>query len=136
MIEETEICRGNIKVNNYYIVIYCASACCAVGYKDNFKNTSVNFKSKNCDAYSVMQTLLLLIVKDSSVKNTRYESPLCGISTLGMQSNTVQILCFWTLCIVLFLSKTPSCLCLRTQRFGDWILSPSSGNTYSAGSNR
>jgi hypothetical protein len=33
------------------------------------------------------------------------------------------MLCLWTLSIVLFLSKT--------QRFGDWILSPSSGKTYS-----
>jgi hypothetical protein len=31
----------------------------------------------------------------------------------------IQLLCFWTLSIVLFLFKT--------QRFGDWILSPSSG---------
>jgi hypothetical protein len=34
----------------------------------------------------------------------------------------LQILCFWTLSIVLFLFKK--------QRFGDWILSPSSGKTY------
>jgi hypothetical protein len=27
--------------------------------------------------------------------------------------------------------KTPSCLFFKTQRFGDWILSPSSGKTYS-----
>jgi hypothetical protein len=32
--------------------------------------------------------------------------------------------CFWTLSIVLFLFKT-------TQRFGDWILFPSSVETYS-----
>jgi hypothetical protein len=29
-----------------------------------------------------------------------------------------------------------SCFYLKTQRFGDWILSPSSGKTYSVGSNR
>jgi hypothetical protein len=27
--------------------------------------------------------------------------------------------------------KSPSCLFFKTQRFGDWILSPSSGETYS-----
>jgi hypothetical protein len=43
----------------------------------------------------------------------------------------VQILCFWTVSIVLSSSKKPSCLFFRTQRFGDWILSPSSGKTYS-----
>jgi hypothetical protein len=31
--------------------------------------------------------------------------------------------------------KTPSCLFFKTQRFGDWILSPSSGKTYSDGPN-
>jgi hypothetical protein len=34
------------------------------------------------------------------------------------------------------LSKMLSCLYLKTQYFGDWILSPSSGKTYSVGSNR
>jgi hypothetical protein len=32
--------------------------------------------------------------------------------------------------------KTSSCLFFKAQRFGDWILSPSSGKTYSSGSNR
>jgi hypothetical protein len=32
--------------------------------------------------------------------------------------------------------KTKSSLYFKTQRFGDWILSPSSSGTYSAGSNR
>jgi hypothetical protein len=27
--------------------------------------------------------------------------------------------------------KTPSCLFFKIKRFGDWILSPSSGKTYS-----
>jgi hypothetical protein len=36
----------------------------------------------------------------------------------------------------MFLSKMSSCLHFKTQRFGDWILSPSSGKTYSVGSNR
>jgi hypothetical protein len=31
--------------------------------------------------------------------------------------------------------ETPSCLFFETQRFGDWILSPSSGKTYSVGPN-
>jgi hypothetical protein len=42
------------------------------------------------------------------------------------RSPLAQILCFWTLSIVLSSSKTPSCLFFKTQRFGDWILSPSS----------
>jgi hypothetical protein len=33
-------------------------------------------------------------------------------------STSVQILCFWTLSVVLFLSKTPPCLYFKTQRFG------------------
>jgi hypothetical protein len=36
--------------------------------------------------------------------------------------NAIQISCSWILSTVLFLFKT---------RFGDWILSPSSGKTYS-----
>jgi hypothetical protein len=32
------------------------------------------------------------------------------------------MLYFWTISIVLFLSKTFSCFCLETQHFGDWIL--------------
>jgi hypothetical protein len=48
----------------------------------------------------------------------------------------VHILCFWTLSVVLSLSKISSCLFFKTQRFGDWILSPFSGKTYSGGPNR
>jgi hypothetical protein len=55
----------------------------------------------------------------------------------GLSSRViVQILRFWTLSIVLSSSETPSCLFSKTQRFVDWILSPSSGKTYSVGSNR
>jgi hypothetical protein len=36
----------------------------------------------------------------------------------------LQLLCFWTLSIILFL--------FGTQRFGDWILSPSSGKNISS----
>jgi hypothetical protein len=46
-----------------------------------------------------------------------------------------QILCFWTLSIVLFLSKTLSCLYFKTQHFRDWILPLPSGKTYSLGPN-
>jgi hypothetical protein len=46
------------------------------------------------------------------------------------------IFCFWTISIVFSLSKTPSCLFFKTRRFGDWIVSPFSDNTYSVGSNR
>jgi hypothetical protein len=38
--------------------------------------------------------------------------------TVSDRLGNVQLLCFWTLFIVLFL--------IKTQRFGDWILSPSS----------
>jgi hypothetical protein len=57
-------------------------------------------------------------------------SKVCDGGTL------VQILRFWTLPMVLFLSKRHSCLSFKTQRFGDWILSPSSSKTYSVGSNK
>jgi hypothetical protein len=47
---------------------------------------------------------------------------------------SLQILCFWTSSIILLsLSKTPSCLYYKTQRFRDWILSPSSGKALSIG---
>jgi hypothetical protein len=44
-----------------------------------------------------------------------------SIAQITQLEITVQILCFWTLSIVLSLSKTPSCLFFKTQRFGDWI---------------
>jgi hypothetical protein len=47
----------------------------------------------------------------------------------------VQILCFWILSIVLSLSKNIGLFILK-KRFGNWILSPSSGKTYSVGPNR
>jgi hypothetical protein len=47
----------------------------------------------------------------------------------------VQILRFWTISNVLSLFKSSSCLSFKIQRFGNWILSPSSGKTYSVGSN-
>jgi hypothetical protein len=50
---------------------------------------------------------------------------LCDEGTL------VQMLCFCTLSIVLSLSKKPSCLFFKTQGCGNWILSLSSGKTYS-----
>jgi hypothetical protein len=51
-----------------------------------------------------------------------HDLKVCGDYTL------IQILSSWLLLIVLNLFKT--------QRFGYWILSPSSGKTYSVGSNR
>jgi hypothetical protein len=45
----------------------------------------------------------------------------------------LQVLCFWTLSIVLSLSKTLYCLFCKTKRFGYCILSLSSGKTYSVG---
>jgi hypothetical protein len=59
-----------------------------------------------------------------------YDLKICNDGTL------VEILCFWTLSIALFLSKSPFSSHFKTQRFGDWILSPSSGKTYSVGPNR
>jgi uncharacterized membrane protein YoaT (DUF817 family) len=49
------------------------------------------------------------------------------VKTSNLKEENVQILCFWTLSIILFLFKT--------QRLGDWLLSPSSGKTYSFGPN-
>jgi hypothetical protein len=44
----------------------------------------------------------------------------CGVyKALGF-AIPVQILRFWTLSIVLSLSKTSSCLSFKTQHFGDW----------------
>jgi hypothetical protein len=48
----------------------------------------------------------------------------------------LQLLRSRTLSIVSYMSKMSSCLYFKTQCFGDWILSPSSGKTYSVGSNR
>jgi hypothetical protein len=36
----------------------------------------------------------------------------------------------------LSLSKMSFCLCFKTQRFGGWILFPTSGKAYSVRSNR
>jgi hypothetical protein len=47
----------------------------------------------------------------------------------------IQVLCFCTLSTVLSLTKNRNVL-FKTHRFGDWILSPSSGKTYSIGPNR
>jgi hypothetical protein len=57
--------------------------------------------------------------------NSKYDLKVCDDGTV------VQILCSWTLSIFLPLSKTPSRLFFKILRFGDWILSPSSGKTYS-----
>jgi hypothetical protein len=48
----------------------------------------------------------------------------------------VQLFCFWTYPSSCLYLKTPSFLFFKTQRFGGWILSPSSGKTYSVGPNR
>jgi hypothetical protein len=68
------------------------------------------------------------------------QSPVPGIFTCiknlsEVSEGNVKILRVysWTLSVVLFLSKAPSLLCFKTQRFGDWILSPSSSKTYSVG---
>jgi hypothetical protein len=46
----------------------------------------------------------------------------------------IEILWFWTLSIILSLSKTLSRLFFKTH-FRDWIQSPSSGKTYTVGPN-
>jgi hypothetical protein len=45
----------------------------------------------------------------------------------------VQILSLWTLSIVPSLSKNTVLFILKTQRFGDWFLSPSLSKTYLIG---
>jgi hypothetical protein len=47
----------------------------------------------------------------------------------NITSSCTQILRFWTLSIVLSLSKTQPCLFFKTQRFGDWIMSPEIGTS-------
>jgi hypothetical protein len=47
------------------------------------------------------------------------------------QASTLIKLRFFTLSIVLLLSKSPFWFCLKTRRFGDWILSAFSGKIYS-----
>jgi hypothetical protein len=47
-----------------------------------------------------------------------YDLKVCDDGSL------IKFYCVWTLSTVLFLLKNP-------QRFGDWIMSPSSGGTYS-----
>jgi hypothetical protein len=64
----------------------------------------------------------LAVAVPSDPEGTEYEFDHSRQST-----TEVQMLRFWTSSIVLSLSKTPSCIFSRTQRFGDWILSPSSG---------
>jgi hypothetical protein len=58
------------------------------------------------------------------------------ILKLSSRNNCIQILCCLTLVIVLSLSKNTVLFYFKTQRFGDWILSSSSGNTFSFGPNR
>jgi hypothetical protein len=41
----------------------------------------------------------------------------------------VEMLCFWTLSIVLSWSKKPPCLFFKTQLFCDWILSQETGTS-------
>jgi hypothetical protein len=48
------------------------------------------------------------------------------VSNDGVNTTGLQILCFWTLFIVLFSFITPSRILFKTRCFGDWILSPSS----------
>jgi hypothetical protein len=50
------------------------------------------------------------------ITECKYDLKVCDDGTL------VQILRFWTLSIILSLSKTSSCLSSKRQRFGDWIL--------------
>jgi hypothetical protein len=62
--------------------------------------------------------------------NNKSDLKVCDDGTL------LQVLRVWTLSIFLSLTKNSSCLFSKTQRFADWILSPSSRKTYSVGSNR
>jgi hypothetical protein len=60
--------------------------------------------------------------RNQSLYRLRYPGSILRgykISKFMMMGMLIQLLCFWTYFIVLFLFKT--------QCFGDWILSPSSG---------
>jgi hypothetical protein len=82
------------------------------------------------------QTCLLSLQATHELKPpTDRDNSFESCSVYGYVS-LIQILFFWTLSNVLFISKTPSRFYLKTQRFADWILSPSSGKTYSVGPNR
>jgi hypothetical protein len=50
-------------------------------------------------------------------------------SSSFVEMPSFKLLCFWTLSSVLFLFKTVLFF-VRAQRFGDWILSPSSGGNW------
>jgi hypothetical protein len=66
-------------------------------------------------------TLKMEIARNSrNIGNTTHTCKLKG-HRRRINTNSEQMLCFWTLSlsIVLFLSKTSSCLHFKTQRFGD-----------------
>jgi hypothetical protein len=77
----------------------------------------------------VNQTLEYPYLPPPNTTTIKYYLKVCDDGKL------VQLLRSWTLSIVSSLSKMSSCLCFKT-RFGDWILSSSSGKSYSVGSNR
>jgi hypothetical protein len=55
-------------------------------------------------------------------KNSRKAEVTKGTTVLNEEKVLkIQILRFWTLSIVLFISKTSSCLYFKTQCFGDWL---------------
>jgi hypothetical protein len=66
------------------------------------------------------------------LKEALTTSPALQIPDFFKGIHLVHILYSWTLSIVSSLSK----ILEKTQRFGDWILSPPSGKTYSVGPNR
>jgi hypothetical protein len=68
---------------------------------------------------------------DSLIRSTTQTNSYSKISYFTDTSNM-----FLDIFIVLSLSKNRPVYFSKTQRFGDWILSPFSGKTYSVGSNR
>jgi hypothetical protein len=60
------------------------------------------------------------VVDEKYIYKTKGKYLLTGT----VKNSLNQLLCFWTLSTVLYLFT-------NTQRFEDWILSPSSGGTYS-----
>jgi hypothetical protein len=54
--------------------------------------------------------------------------PISGDLKVSGDGKSIWLLCSWTLSIVLYLSKNRPVF-FKTLRFGNWVLSPSSGKT-------
>jgi hypothetical protein len=82
--------------------------------------------TKCMSAYSSFLHMLRILTTITLQHNTAtLDSDFCQV-TAAQVTPLVRILCFWTLSIS----------CFYIKRSGDWVLSPSSGKTYSVALNR